>query len=254
MYYEVHGNGFPLVMIAGLTENMDWWDEKLIKELWKKWTVILFDNRGVGRSSNDRDFTLKELAADTVSLMDSLHVEKAHVLGHSMGGMIAQELVLNHPKRVEKLILYSTSCGGSKYIPPSPEVLKMLMADTKGKIPHEIVKEHLSIMFTDEFRNKNPDFIETFINKVLIVRISYREYKRQMQAISGFNTARRLKTVAAPTLVIHGEKDVLSPPQNAINISQLIPEAQLELFKNSAHMIFEEEFDKALTSLERFLE
>ena len=76
MYYEVRGKGFPIVMIEGLTANSDWWDERLIKELSKIWMVILLDNRGSGRSDNDKDYTLKEMADDTIMLMDVLNIEK----------------------------------------------------------------------------------------------------------------------------------------------------------------------------------
>jgi len=253
IFYEIHGKGFPIVMISGLTENSDWWDERLIKELSKNWMVILFDNRGSGRSENDKDFTLKDLADDINFLMNFLNVDKAHILGHSMGGMIAQELVLNYPERIKKLILYSTSCGGSKYVPPSQEVLKMLVEDKRGKTQREIVEDYIKILFTDEFSKKNPDFIERFIDKVMIARISHREYMRQLNAIFSFKTCRRLKTVSTPTLVIHGKKDILSPYQNAENISKLIPGAQMILFENSAHMIFEENFDDVLTCIIKFL-
>ena len=253
IFYEIHGKGFPVVLIPGLTENSDWWDERLINELSKYWMVVLHDNRGTGRSENNNDYTLKDLAEDIVTLMNLLNFDKAHVIGHSMGGMIAQDLVLNHPERICKLILYSTSCGGSKYVPPSRDVLKMLMADKKGKTPREIVKDSLKIMFTDEFSKNNPKQMEKFIDKVMIARISYREYMRQMKAIFRFKSCRRLKSVSTPTLVIHGKKDVLSPYQNAENISKLIPGAQMKIFENSAHMIFEENFEDALNCVMKFL-
>ena len=253
IFYEICGKGFPIVLIPGLTENSDWWDVRLINELSKNWMVILHDNRGSGRSENDKDFTIKDLAGDIIALMDFLNIDKTHVLGHSMGGMIAQEFVLNNPERINKLILYSTSCGGSKYVPPSQEVLKMLMTDVKGKTPRQIVRDFIKIMFTDEFSKNNPDFIEGFIDKVMIARISYREYMRQMKAIVSFKTCRRLKTISTPTLIIHGKKDILSPFQNAENLYKLISGAQLKIFENSAHMIFEEDFKNAFKCVKRFL-
>ncbi|MFX1274504.1 MAG: alpha/beta fold hydrolase [Promethearchaeota archaeon] len=253
LYYEVRGEGFPIVMIMGLTANIDWWDERLIKVLSENWKVILFDNRGTGRSDNDRDFTLKDMADDTIALMDALDIKKAHVYGYSMGGMIAQELVLAYPDRIKKLILSSTSCGGAKYVPPSQEVLKILMQDNRGKTPYEVVKNFIKILFTKEFYTKNPKIIEDFIKKVLIAQISYREFNRQMKAILAFKTYRRLKTITTPTLVMHGKKDILSPFQNGVNISKLIPGAQLELFENCAHQIFEEEFEKVIKPLIAFL-
>ncbi|MFX1298746.1 MAG: alpha/beta fold hydrolase [Promethearchaeota archaeon] len=253
MYYEIRGENFPIVMIMGLTANIDWWDERLIDVLSKHWKIILFDNRGTGRSDNDIDFTLKDMADDTIGLLNFLNIEKAHVYGHSMGGMIAQELVLNYPERVNKLVLSSTSCGGAKYVPPSQDVLKILMKDNRGKTPHEVVSDFIKVIFTQEFRLENPNFIENFIKKVLIAQISYREFKRQMNAILAFRSYRRLKTITTPTLVLHGKKDILSPYQNGVNISKLIPGSHLELFDNTAHQIFEEEFDKVIEPFITFL-
>ena len=113
MYYDVQGDGFPLVMIMGFLGNADCWDPRMLPALSDKFKVITFDNRGAGRTDvSDKAFSIRLLAEDTVGLMDVLNVPKAHVLGTSMGGMIAQELALNYPGRVEKLILTATFCGG----------------------------------------------------------------------------------------------------------------------------------------------
>jgi pimeloyl-ACP methyl ester carboxylesterase len=113
IYYDVHGDGFPLVMVMGFLGNADCWDPRMLPALSDKFKVIMFDNRGAGRTDvSDKEFSIKLLAEDTVGLMDVLNVPKAHVLGTSMGGMIAQELALNYPGRVEKLILTATFCGG----------------------------------------------------------------------------------------------------------------------------------------------
>lgn len=113
IYYDVHGDGFPLVMVMGFLGNADCWDPRMMPVLSDKFKVITFDNRGAGRTDvSDKEFSIKLLAEDTVGLMDVLNVPKAHVLGTSMGGMIAQELALNYPGRVEKLILTATFCGG----------------------------------------------------------------------------------------------------------------------------------------------
>lgn len=113
IYYDVHGDGFPLVMVMGFLGNAGCWDPRMLPDLSARFKVIVFDNRGAGRTDvSDKEFSIKLLAEDTVGLMDVLNVPKAHVLGTSMGGMIAQELALNYPERVEKLILSSTFCGG----------------------------------------------------------------------------------------------------------------------------------------------
>jgi len=113
IYYEVRGEGFPLVMIQGLSDNLDCWDPRLVEELSRKYKLVMFDNRGAGRTDiSYREYTMKLFADDTAGLMDALGISKAHVLGLSMGGMIAQELVLNYPEKVAKLVLCSTGSRG----------------------------------------------------------------------------------------------------------------------------------------------
>jgi len=115
LYYEIHGDGFPLLLIQGLSENVYWWDTPVIDELSKHLKTVIYDNRGVGRSDAlEGDLTIEIMAADALGLMDALNINQAHILGHSMGGMIAQEIALKFPERVKKLVLCSTSCGGSK--------------------------------------------------------------------------------------------------------------------------------------------
>ena len=100
MFYEVHGEGFPLIMIQGLTANASWWDPRWIQTLSEKFKIIAFDNRGAGRTDiSDREYSIKLFADDTASLMNALGIPRANVLAISMGGMIAQELVLNYPEK-----------------------------------------------------------------------------------------------------------------------------------------------------------
>ena len=109
IYYEVHGEGFPLVMIYGSTGRLDGWDPRLVEGLSKHFKLVLFDNRGAGRTeTSNREYTVRLFADDTAGLMDALGISKAHILGISMGGAIAQELVLNYPEKVSKLVLCST--------------------------------------------------------------------------------------------------------------------------------------------------
>lgn len=118
IYYDVHGDGFPLVMVMGFLGNADCWDPRMLPALSAKFKVITFDNRGAGRTDvSDKQFSMRLFAEDTVGLMDVLNVPKAHVLGTSMGGMIAQELALNYPERVEKLILSSTLLWRTTFTP-----------------------------------------------------------------------------------------------------------------------------------------
>lgn len=241
VYYELYGEGFPLIMIMGLGGNIDWWDPRMIQSLSKRFKLVVFDNRGAGRTDlSDRRYTVKLFAGDTSSLMDALGISRAHVFGISMGGMIAQELVLNCPEKVEKLVLCSTNSGGTESIPPSKDAMGMLMADRSALSPEEIARITIPLLLTQDFIKKNPDFVELMIQQILKAPISREAFMRQVNAIMEFDTCDRLPEVKAPTLILHGKQDILVPPENGSILAKGIPNAKLVYFKNSAHELIEE--------------
>ncbi len=239
LYYEIHGEGFPLLMILGLSENVYWWDPPLIEELSKSFKVIVFDNRDVGRSDKtEGELTCKMMADDIVGLMDALDINRAHILGHSMGGYISQELVLNYPERVERLILCSSGCGGSKAPLINPKTLRFLMKLSRREHTRKLVEEGVPHMFSDDIIKNNPEYIDKKIDDILIIPTGPDVFKRQ---IASFNSYRRLKNIKVPTLILHGKKDIILPPGNAEIFAEKISGAKLIYFENSAHMIFMEE-------------
>ena len=126
IYYEIHGSGQPLLLITGLGYGLWYW-QKLAAELSDHFQVIVFDNRGAGKSSQpEGPYSVPMMAADTAGLMDALELKGVAVLGHSLGGFIAQELVVSRPDLVGKLILASTNHGGMKVIPITPEALEVM--------------------------------------------------------------------------------------------------------------------------------
>lgn len=253
IYYEIRGQGAPLVMIMGLGANIDWWDPRLINALSRKLKLILFDNRGAGRTDiSDKPYTIKLFAEDTANLMDALGFTRANVLGLSMGGMIAQEFALNYPEKVEKLVLCSTFCGGAKAVQPSPEVLEMLTVDRSKLSPEEIAKIMVKLIFTEDFIKNNPLFIKLSIQQMVKAPISNEAFLRQLDAIAGFDTYDRLPQIKAPTLVLHGKRDILVPPENGAILAEAIPNAKLVYFENSAHGL-SEEVDKVASVLLDFL-
>lgn len=253
IYYEVHGEGFPLIMINGLGAHVDSWDPRSIQNLSKKFKLVLFDNRGSGNTDvSEREYTMKLFADDTAGLMDALEVTRAHVFGISMGGMIAQELVLNYPEKVEKLVLCSTSCGGTKSIQPAVDVIGALMVDRSALSPEEIVRMSIPVLFTDTFIKDNPDFMEDYVQRTLKILISDEAYMRQVSALMSFDTYGRLGQIKTPTVILAGKQDVLVPPENASILADAIPDARLVYFENSAHVLAEE-MKKVLQVLIAFL-
>ena len=251
--YETSGEGFPLVMINGLGLDLDNWDPRLVNELSKQFKLILFDNRGAGRSdASDKEYTIKLFADDTAGLMKALGVPKAHVLGLSMGGMVAQELALKYPEKVSKLILCSTHNGGLDVIQPSQKVVKMLAAGVNVMSKDEWRRIFLPLMFTADFIEKNPDFVEIVAQRFFRHPISREAYTRQLAAIQDFDAHDRLRRIKVPTLILHGRKDVLIPPENGSILAAAIPKAKFVYFENSAHVLAEE-MREALRILTDFL-
>ena len=216
IYYEIHGEGFPIVMIHGFSANLDWWPQSLISELSKTFKVFIFDNRGAGRTDkSDMEYSIRLFADDTAGLMDALNIKKAFIIGLSMGGMIAQELTLNYPEKVEKLILCGTYCGGSKSTLPSEETMSILMRDREIISQEEAVREWIPLLFSKDFIMKNPEYIENLVKRALIAPIPPYNYQLQESATFHFNLGRKLKEIKTPTLILHGEKDTMLSSENA---------------------------------------
>ena len=251
--YEVGGAGFPLVMIMGLGGNLNWWDPRLIRGLSVNFKTIRFDNRGTGRSdASDREYTLRLLADDTAGLMEALGIPKAHVLGISMGGMVAQELALNHPEKVDRLVLCSTNCGGSKSIPPTQEALAILARIAGASSAEEVARMTVPLCFTQEFMDENKEEIAHWTRQILKAPTSRVTYFQQVGAIGAFDAYERLPGIKLPTLVLHGKRDILVPPENGSILAEAIPNARLVYLEHSAHGL-SEDMDRVLQALTEFL-
>lgn len=232
--YRVQGDGTPLVMIMGLTASMDVWYPPLVDELSKRYRVILFDNRGAGLTgAGEAEFSMKQFADDTAGLLDALGIERAFVLGESMGGMIAQEFALNHPQKTEKLVLFCTFCGGEQAEFPSEEVVGVL-TDRTGT-PEEIARRGTTIAFPDAWARSHPKIIDDVVRRSLLNPISDENALRQGEAIFGFSTYDRLPLIGCPTLVLCGTEDVLIPPGNSRTLAERIPGAKLVQFPGGGH-------------------
>lgn len=246
IYYEIHGTGEPLVLIMGLRRNLEWWYRQ-IPELSKHFTVLAFDNRGAGRSDKpDMDYSIRLFADDTAALMKSLDINKAHVLGVSMGGYIAQELAINYPDMVKSLVLACTSGGGKSGLLMTAQRMNKFVAN-QGLSPDEILRKDMDIYFSDEFVRKNPEKVEEFI------AISLRYYQppfaflKQFDACTKHDSVDRLDRISVPVLILSGDDDPLVPSGNSRILKQHIPHAELHFFPGSRHAFFienAEEFNR----------
>lgn len=240
IYYEIHGSGPTLVLIAGLGYGCWYWS-KIAAELKDDYQVVIFDNRGAGQSSQpDGPYTVPMLAADTAGLLDALDLKESAILGHSLGGFIAQELVVSRPDLVGKLILASTNHGGMKVIPITPEALAVMM-DRDGD-PVELVKRGIDIACAPGFMEKNPEVVQELVEYRFTNPVPPPQYQAQVAA--GAGTAaytddlvdQRLGAIKVPTLILSGEFDRVVPPGNADLMAGKIPGSQVVILPNTGHM------------------
>jgi pimeloyl-ACP methyl ester carboxylesterase len=254
VYYEVHGQGDPLVLIMGLRRNVEWWYCQ-IPTLSKHFKVLAFDNRGAGRSDKPKtDYSIRLFADDTAELMQSLNIKRAHVLGISMGGYIAQELAINYPEKVRSLVLGCTSAGGKRVVLMSPERLKKFTA-IEGLSPEEILKKDMDIYFSDRFIEGHPEKIKEFIEISLRYYQPADAFQRQFAACLKHDTINRLNHIhiTMPTLIMSGDDDPLVPPENSHILKELIPHAELIFFPGKRHCFFIEEADQFNQTMTSFL-
>lgn len=252
LFYESRGAGEPLVLIPGFAAGAWTWFEQT-DELSKTFRVITFDPRGVSRSGLDGNLngtiSLETIAADIAGLLDFLEIEKAHILGVSFGGFVAQEFALRFPERLKKLVLACTSFGGANHVAADLEVLAAFVAaDDLNK--HERVRRFMIPAFTPEFAAARADVIEKVCRLRAENVVPEKVYSQQMTSAVTFDAERRVSEIRAETLVLTGDRDVVVPPQNSENLAKAIPNATLKIIENASHMFFIEnaaEFNRIVT-------
>ena len=240
LYYEIHGRGQPLLLIAGVGYGAWFW-HKLVQELKDDFQVIVFDNRGSGQSDQpDGPYSVPMMAADTAGLLDALELKDAIVMGHSLGGFIAQELAVSRPELIGKLILASTNHGGMQVVPITPEAMEVL-TNREGD-PVELVKRGIEIACAPGFGDKHPEVVKELMDYRFTNPVPPSQYQAQVAA--GAGTAvytpdlveQRLGSIQVPTLILFGEHDRVVPPGNAELMAGKIPDARVEIIPNTGHI------------------
>jgi pimeloyl-ACP methyl ester carboxylesterase len=234
--YKVLGNrnDKPLLIIPGLRVTMEMWEPDILRDLVQaNHRVIVFNNRGTGNSSiGNREYSIRQLGDDAAGLLDALNIEKADVLGWSMGAYIAEEMALDHPNKVSSLVLYGSGPGGDKAIPSSPELMKTLLG--VSGTPDEQAKQVLSFFFPREWLGKNPDYINHF--PLLKSTVSAETTQKQADAIVGWKGIYNSPSqIVQPTLVLVGTEDIITTPKAAMSLIEKIPLASLVQIKGAGH-------------------
>jgi pimeloyl-ACP methyl ester carboxylesterase len=234
--YRRIGKGPPLVVLNGFGATSADWDPLFIDRLASSNELILLNNRGIGGSTDDRQsFDIAKLADDTAHLIETLGIERANVLGWSMGGFVAQALAVKNADRVDKLVLLSTDSGGIEADLASPGVWSQLL-DTSGT-PNEQARRLLFLLFP-------PDVAEFFYREfgdivaAARAQLSIELLDRQAAAMEAWRrngVARQLREIRVPVLIATGTEDIVIPASNALKLANTIPGAWLAQFPHGGH-------------------
>jgi len=254
LHYDVHGAGEPLLMIMGLGASSAAWDPQMLAQLGRTFQVITFDNRGTGQSDKpDAPYSVEMFADDAAGVLDHLRIERAHIFGVSMGGMIAQEFALRHACRIKALVLGCTTAGGEHSVPPPPESLAVLTAPREGVPPDEIIRRGWPLGYTLDYIEKNRAKLEAAIARLLEHPTPPFAFQRQLEGTYTLRTWDRLPDIKASTLVITGGADVLIPAKNSQLLAARIPGAKLHIIPNVGHAFMNQAPDEALRVIVPFL-
>jgi len=247
LHYERAGDGEPLLLIQGLSANHMAWGRPFSSLLERDFDVISFDNRGMGLSRRVTEaFSIAEMAADTAALMDSLEIARAHVLGISMGGMIAQELALAHPERLRSLTLGCSYCGGEgSQLMDQADFQGLVEAMASGDAPR-VYRAMYELNLSPGFRADESRYAE-FAEMAAALPASRETIGLQLQAIFAHDTSARLPSLAVPTLVVHGTVDRVLGYPNGPLIASLIPGARLETYEDVGHLFWWEQPERTAT-------
>jgi 3-oxoadipate enol-lactonase len=245
LHYERAGAGEPLLLIQGMSANRLAWGRPFSALLQQSFECISFDNRGLGLSSPVTEpFTIADMAKDTVGLLDALEIDSAHVLGISMGGMIAQELALLHPERIRSLVLGCTYSGGPGTELMAPAEMRLIAEALFSGDRQRYFRAMWELNLSPSFREEESRYTE-FLRMAEARHISRQVVQFQIAAINQHDTSPLLPHLSTPTLVIHGTLDRVLPVVDAELLASLIPSSRLELLDGVGHMFWWEQPERS---------
>lgn len=229
------GSGPPLVLIPGVGQQAWHW-RPVVSRLASSFRCIAVSNRGFGGSfMAPPPWTTRELARDVLDTLDALGVPRAVVVGHSLGGLVAQELALAAPERVARLVLVSTSPGGAAAIPVEPEALAvMLQRDGDAET---LFRRGLAVSTAPGWAERHPAAVREMLDFRLANPVNSAAYAAQVLAGAGHDASLRLGALRCATLVVTGDRDRVVPPANADVLARLIPGARVQVIAGAGHLV-----------------
>lgn len=252
--YAVYGAGEPLLLIEGLG-YASWMWFKQLPALAERYQVVVFDNRGVGDSDKpDVPYSIRGMAVDAAGVLEGLGLGPAHVLGASMGGMIAQELALGRPELVRSLILACTTLGGSAATPMSPWTVRAMLSLRRDLPLEQALLQAMEVAVGHDYWRGAQDELRQIVAWRLESPTPRHAWMRQWDAGAAHDAAWRVGGIRVPTLVLAGDEDRIVPIQNARAIATRIPNAGLGIFSGGGHLFFIEQADRFNDAVLRFLD
>jgi len=234
--YDIDGKGPSLLLIGGLGFGR-WGFFKQVPAFSRHFRTITFDVRGERRLEKG----VSDLVEDVVALLDHLGIRKAHVLGTSLGGFVAQELALMRPDLVDRLVLVCTSYGGRGPESMSPQALADMLGWSSFS-PEGALRRGLETATSEAYRAEHEDEFEQIVRWRLADSPSEAAYYEQARAGAGFDLSSDVGHITSPTLVIHGAEDRYVPVANAAALAGAIPDAKLRVLDDAGHLVFVERF------------
>jgi 3-oxoadipate enol-lactonase len=235
LHWDSHGDGPPVLLIMGLgLSGGAWW--RTVPVLSRHFRVITFDNRGVGRSKSlTYSYTTEAMADDAASVLDSAGIASATVYGISLGGMVAQQLALRHPRRVESLVLGATHPGGPRAVPPDQEVRDFFRR--RPDLPQEEAAwASVPYNYGHLCRRRHASRIAEDVAQRLAQPFPAEAYRAQLYAAGVHNCLGRLSRIRVPTMIVHGRHDRLIPVANAELMAGRMRDPRLHILERAGHM------------------
>lgn len=249
--YEVDGDGAPMLLVHGLGYCREGWGPAA-SLLAERFRVIRFDNRGVGDSDAPRGpYTVRMLTADALAVLDAAQVERAHVVGVSLGGLVAQMLAVTAPDRVDRLVLVGSTPGGV-HSHGVPAASLKLMAEAPALEHEELLRRLVLNALSPRTVAERPGLVEEIVAYRRGRSPRFGPWLSQAAAGAWFGLHGRREGIHAPTLVLHGADDRVMDPRNGEVLAQGIPGAEHVVFEGSGHLVFWEEPERFVAAVAAF--
>jgi pimeloyl-ACP methyl ester carboxylesterase len=248
----VAGDGQSLLLIAGLGATRVVFDP-LIALLTPTFRVAVYDQRGIGDSQlTPGPYTTEQLGDDAAAVLDGLAIDHAAVMGASFGGLVAQQLAIRHPQRIEALLLAATGPGSAPLASkPDPAAAAALLG-RGARTPEGAYRLACTVLYSRRFQEEHADFIEKQVRDRARRPVAARAFQAQLAASQGHDVWDALPSIAAPTLVLHGSEDAVMPLGNAKLLCDRIPGAVLDVFDGAGHLFFHEQPQRTADAVTAF--